>query len=105
MSNFLVYVPPYMHRAGIRIIIHISCFSICLISLLLTAFASVFGLYLLSGCAEQDCIHSSLGMGDLIAFGGTLLWSTSIIIGDSANKVYHAYFSPVNTHTAICTFT
>jgi len=50
------------------------------------AFASVFGLYLLSGCAEQDCIHSSLGMGDLIAFGGTLLWSTSIIIGDSANK-------------------
>ena len=81
---------------------------------IISALASVFGLYLLSGCAEQDCMHSSLGMGDLIAFGGTLLWSTSIIIGDSANKVViivynfiiqNIYNNSIDDYAYACTYT
>lgn len=38
------------------------------------ALLSIFGLYLLSGCVEENCMHSSTGVGDAIAFLGAICW-------------------------------
>ena len=40
----------------------------------LAAAMSVVGLYLLSGCADENCLQSTTGIGDAIAFAGAVCW-------------------------------
>jgi len=51
------------------------------------ALVSLFGLYLLSGCAEQQvCFGGAIGEGEVIVFVSMLFWVISIIISDMGTK-------------------
>lgn len=53
----------------------------------IAALASLFGLYLLCGCAEQQtCIGGAIGEGEIMVFISMLFWVVSIIIADISTK-------------------
>jgi len=52
----------------------------------MAAFASIVGVYLLSGCTEQSCFTGPTASGIVFAVLGMLFWSFSIIIAGKATK-------------------
>ncbi len=53
----------------------------------IAAIVSLFGLYLLSGCAEQQvCIGGAVGEGEIMVFVSMLFWVLSILISDTSTK-------------------
>lgn len=57
------------------------------------ALTSLFGLYLLSGCAEQHvCFGGAIGEGEMLVFISMLFWVTNIIVADVCAKEMEIIF-------------
>jgi drug/metabolite transporter (DMT)-like permease len=78
---YVVFVPFFEYCLIPRYRHHFNC------KIVLSVLLSFLGLYLLSGCIEEEhCFGTKIGMGEILVFISTFFWVASILVGDYGAK-------------------